>query len=107
MGSVDRSANKRGLHRIPSRLTTDSMGRSRAAMDAGELKSRRCLRPDTTLRPTGTASPNAWRRGRDDSAWNLGKTAGHDQLAARSARQTAETGQDRSTCAWLRKRNEG
>jgi hypothetical protein len=33
MGSVDRSANKGGLHENPSRLTTDGTGRSRAAID--------------------------------------------------------------------------
>ena len=60
-----------------------------------------------TLRLTSAASPNAWRRGRDDSAWNLEKSAGHDQLAARSARQAAGTGQDRSQCARLRKGDEG
>jgi hypothetical protein len=110
MGSVDRSRHKRGLHNIPSRLTTDSTGRSRAAIEAGEMKGGRWPRQQTagtTLWLTGTASPNASRRGRDDSAWNLEKSAGHDQLAARSARQTTGTGQDRSQCARLRKGDEG
>ena len=107
MGSVDRSRHKRGLHNIPSRLTTDSTGRSRAAIEAGEMKGGRWPRQQTagtTLRLTGTASPNASRRGRDDSAWNLEKSAGHDQPAARFVRQAARTGQDRSKCARRRKR---
>ena len=107
MSSVDRLANKRGLHNIPSRLTKDSTGRSRAAIEAGEMKGGRWPRQQTagtTLRLTGTASPNASRRGRDDSAWNLEKSAGHDQLAARFVRQAARTGQDRSKCARRRKR---
>src|SRR5215216_1233548 len=73
MGSVDRSANKRCLHKIPSRLTIGSTGLPRAAMDAGETKGG-CLEQQmvrhTAFRLTGTASPNAARRGRDDSAWN-------------------------------------
>src|SRR5687767_3020194 len=47
MGSVDRSANKRGLHKIPSRLRAGSTGRPRAAMDAGETKDWRYLNRQT------------------------------------------------------------
>ena len=43
MGSVDRSANKRGLHDLSSGLTKDSVGRPRAAVDAGEMKGEKCL----------------------------------------------------------------
>jgi hypothetical protein len=47
MGSVDRLANKRGLHNSPSRITTVSTGRPRAVMDAGELKGGRSLKQQT------------------------------------------------------------
>jgi hypothetical protein len=109
MGSVDRSANKSGLHNIPSGLMTDSTGRPRAAVDAGEMKGGKC--PNGKIVGHG---PPAHRNGKperratgDDSAWNVEHSAGHDQLAARSERQAVEPGQDRSTSARRRKGNEG
>ena len=55
MGSVDRSGHKRGLHKIPSRLTAGSTGRPRAAMDAGETKGWKYLNRQTCrTRPSGS-----------------------------------------------------
>src|SRR5918997_1342693 len=60
MSSVDRSENKRGVQNIPSGLTTDSVGRPRAAVDAGELKGEKCLEPkDCRTQPSGSPERQA------------------------------------------------
>src|SRR5918998_6001263 len=109
MGCVDRSANKRGLHKIPSRLRASSTGRPRAAMDAGETKGWRYLNRQTfghgpPAHRNGKLGRHARRKGR--LSQKPRKSARHVQPTVGTAREAAGTGEEQSKWAQVRKRDE-
>ena len=118
MSSVDRSKNKRGLHKSPSRRTAANAGQPRAAINAGEAggvrlgdRSGHAMRASDAvgrdLRLTGMASSNATRqRGKESSFWKLRESGvpGEPETRARTTMRT-NPGQSRDARFWTGKRN--